>query len=216
MSFRSRPLLPTLLVSSLLVTSLLAGCGGGTGTEAGSSAALTPEVSSETARTEAASEGETAEDGASDAPSFSGDDGADVADASGDARVTVSDIRVGRHDGFDRVVLEVGGEGRPGWDVRYVDEASSQGSGDPVGVAGDAVLQLTLTGAGYPYDTGVEEFPMADRVSAPDTGVVTEVAFDGTYEGTSVAFVGVQTRAPFRVYLLEGPTRLVLEVAHPG
>ena len=56
-----------------------------------------------------------------------------------------------------RRVLEVGGEGRPGWDVRYVDEASSQGSGDPVEVAGGAVLQLTMTGAGYPYETGIEE-----------------------------------------------------------
>jgi hypothetical protein len=128
----------------------------------------------------------------------------------------VSDVRVGRHDGFDRVVLELGGEGTPGWDVRYVDEASSQGSGDPVEVAGDAVLQLTVTGAGYPYDTGVEEFSTSGTVSAPDTEAVTEVAFDGTYEGTTVAFVGVQDRAPFRVYLLEGPTRLVLEVAHAG
>jgi hypothetical protein len=215
-SSRSRAVLPTLLASSLLLTSLLAGCGGDAGTVAASSAALTPEVSSETARTDAASEGDTAEDGSPGAPSFSGDTEADVADASGDARVTVRDIRVGRHDGFDRVVLEVGGEGRPGWDVRYVDEASSQGSGDPVEVAGDAVLQLTVTGAGYPYDTGVEEFPIADTVSASDTVAVTEVAFDGTFEGTSVAFVGLQARAPFRVYLLEGPTRLVLEVAHAG
>ena len=213
---RSRALLPTLLASSLLVTSLLAGCAGDAGTEAGSSSALTPEVSSETARTDAASEGATAGDGASDAPPFPGDAEPDTADASADARVTVSDIRVGRHDGFDRVVLEVGGEGAPGWDVRYVDQASSQGSGDAVEVAGDAVLQVTVTGAGYPYDTGVEEFAIADRVSAPDTEAVTEVAFDGTYEGTSVAFVGTQARAPFRVYLLEGPTRLVLEVAHAG
>lgn len=216
MSFRSRPLLPALLAPSLLVASLLAGCGGDAGTEAGASTPLTPGVSAETARTDAASEADTAEDGATGAPSFSGDTEADVSDASGDARVTVSDIRVGRHDGFDRVVLEVGGEGRPGWDIRYVDEASSQGSGDPVEVAGDAVLQLTVTGAGYPYDTGVEEFPMAETVSAPDTEVVTEVAFDGTYEGTSVVFVGTQARAPFRIYLLEGPTRVVLEVAHAG
>lgn len=216
MSFRSRALLPALLASSLLGTSLLAGCGGDAGTEASSSAAPAPEVSAETARTGAASEGDTAEDGASDASPFPGDAEADTADASADARVTVSDIRVGRHDGFDRVVLEVGGEGTPGWDVRYVDQASSQGSGDAIEVAGNAVLQLTVTGAGYPYDTGVEEFAIADRVSAPDTEAVTEVAFDGTYEGTTVAFVGVQSRAPFRVYLLESPTRLVLEVAHTG
>jgi hypothetical protein len=128
--------------------------------------------------------------------------------------VTVSDIRVGRHEGFDRVVFEVGGTGTPGWDVRYVDEASSQGSGDPVEVDGDAVLQVTLTGAGYPYDTGVDEFS-----GGPVTGdsvVVTEVVWDATFEGTSVAFVGTSGEVPFRVYELTDPTRVVLEVAHPG
>ena len=112
------------------------------------------------------------------------------------------------------MVLEVGGEGTPGWDVRYVDQPSSQGKGDPVEVAGDAVLQVTLTGAGYPYDTGVEEYSAAGPLSVPDTETVTEVVFDATFEGTTVAFVGTKARAPFRVYLLEAPTRVVLEVAH--
>ena len=73
-----------------------------------------------------------------------------------------------------------------------------------------------MTGAGYPYDTGVEEYSATGPLSAPDAGTVTEVAFDSTYEGTTVVFVGTKTRAPFRVYLLEAPTRLVLEVAHAG
>ena len=103
----------------------------------------------------------------------------------------MSDIRVGRHDGFDRVVLEVGGDGdaRAGTSGTWT-SASSQGSGDPVEVAGDAVLQVTLTGAGYPYDTGVEEFSAAGPLSAADTEAVTEVVFDATYEGTTVTFVG--------------------------
>jgi hypothetical protein len=111
-------------------------------------------------------------------------------------------------------VFEVGGTGTPGWDVRYVDVASSQGSGDAVDVAGDAVLQVSLTGAGYPYDTGVEEFSSSGAVSASDTDVVTEVVFDATYEGTTTAFVGTTRKAPFRVYLLESPARVVVEVAH--
>lgn len=215
MSLRSRAVLPALLAGSLLATSLLTGCGDDAASERASSSALTPEVSSEAPSAAAASEGDTAGDGSTDTPSFPGDAEADTAEASAGARVTVSDIRVGRHDGFDRVVLEVGGEGTPGWDVRYVDQASSQGRGDAVEVAGDAVLQVTMTGAGYPYDTGVEEYA-AGRLAAPDTETVTEVVFDATYEGTTVAFVGTTARAPFRVYLLEAPTRLVLEVAHAG
>ena len=199
-----------------MVAALLSGCAGDDATSASSSATLTPVVSAGATESQAASETGTADDGATAAPSFPGDAEPDTAEASADARVTVSDIRVGGHDGFDRVVLEVGGEGTPGWDVRYVDQPSSQGKGDPVEVAGDAVLQLTLTGAGYPYDTGVEEYSAAAPLSAPDTEAVTEIVFDATYEGTTVTFVGTTTRAPFRVYLLEAPTRVVLEVAHAG
>jgi len=127
----------------------------------------------------------------------------------------VDDIRIGRHEGFDRVVFEVDGAGTPGWDVRYTDRASSQGSGDPVDVAGDAVLQVTVTGAGYPYDTGVDEFSSDGPVPGSGTEVVTEVVFGATFEGTTEAFVGTTAETPFRVYLLEGPTRIVVEVADP-
>ncbi|HEX2075436.1 MAG TPA: hypothetical protein VHF92_16750 [Geodermatophilus sp.] len=202
----------------LFAVALLAGCGedAGTGTDTSSSGGSAAGSSAPASESPATDSPATGEDGTSDAPPFPGNAEPDTAEASADALVTVTDIRTGRHEGFDRVVFEVGGTGTPGWDVRYVDQASSQGSGDPVDVAGEAVLQVTLTGAGYPYDTGVEEYAGPDPLPGQGTEVVTEVAFDATFEGTTVAFVGTSTEAPFRVYLLESPTRVVLEVAHPG
>ena len=214
MSPRSRAVAPALLVSSVVASVLLAGCTGDD--DAGSSAPTASETAASSAPPAQPSGEDTADDGAADAPPFPANIDPDTGDASADAMVTVSDIRIGRHDGFDRVVLEVGGEGLPGWDVRYVDEALSQGSGDPVQVAGDAVLQVTVTGVGYPADTGVEEFSGPDPLRAADTEVVDELVFDSTFEGTTVAFVGTTHRRPFRVYLLESPTRVVLEVAHTG
>jgi hypothetical protein len=209
---RTRPrTVAPLLLSLLAAPVVLAGCGGGDAAEQSSSASLTAAES--TAASETFADGATAEDSTTDAPPFPGNAEPDTADPSSDAAVTVSDIRVARQDGFDRVVFEVGGTGTPGWDVRYVDTATSQGSGNPVGVAGDAVLQVTLTGAGYPYATGVEEFSSSGPLSAADTQVVTEVVFDATFEGQAMAFVGTTGRAPFRVYLLEGPTRVVVEIA---
>ena len=151
-----------------------------------------------------------------DAPPFEGDTQPATREASADAQVTVSEIRTGRQDGYDRVVLEMGGTGTPGWDVRYVDQAYSQGTGDPVEVAGEAVLQVTITGAGYPHDTGVEEWAGPDPLPGNGTRTVTEVAWDATFEGTSVAFVGTTGEAPFRVYALEDPTRVVVEVGDLG
>jgi hypothetical protein len=198
---------------------LIAGCGSADDPEpAGSSgtAGSTPTTTS-TAPTSAGGTGggTGTPDGSSDAPPFPADASTDEQSASADARVTVTDIRTGRHDGFDRVVFEVAGEGLPGWRVEYVDRATSQGSGDVIEVAGDAVLQVVVTGAGYPYDTGQEEYSGPDPLPGSGTVVVTEVAFDATFEGTTEAFIGTTARAPFRVYLLEGPARVVVEVAHP-
>ena len=76
--------------------------------------------------------------------------------------------------------------------------------------------QVTLSGVGYPFDTGVEEWAGPDPLPGSGTQVVTEVAWDSTFEGTSVAFVGTTAEVPFRVYALADPTRVVVEVADRG
>jgi hypothetical protein len=214
---RTRPrTVAALLLSLLTAPAVLAGCGSDTAGGQSSAGETRAAETAATASAEGAAAEEAEEEGAAEASSFPANTDPDSADPSADAAVTVSDIRVGRQDGFDRVVLEVGGTGAPGWDVRYVDAASSQGGGEDVDVAGDAVLQVTLTGVGYPYATGVEEFAASGPVSAAGTEAVTEAVYDATFEGTSVAFVGTTAQAPFRVYLLDSPTRVVLEVADPS
>ena len=199
--------------SLLLAAALLAACG--SGDPATSPSASTSEVSPTSSAPAAPTTAEAAETSA-DAPPFEGDTQPATREASADAQVTVSEIRTGRQDGYDRVVLELGGTGTPGWDVRYVDQAYSQGTGDPVEVAGEAVLQVTVTGAAYPFDTGVDEWAGPNPLPGNGTRTVTEVAWDATFEGASVAFVGTTGEAPFRVYALEDPTRVVVEVGDLG
>ncbi|MGY1747595.1 AMIN-like domain-containing (lipo)protein [Blastococcus sp. SYSU D00695] len=201
------------VLSAVLAAVLVSGCAG----EEGASADPTPAAGG-SATTPAADRDATAAPSEDGAPPSAGTPGETTAQAEPEdgARVTVTDIRTGRHDGFDRVVFEVGGEGLPGWDVRYVDVASSQGRGEVVPVAGQAILQVTLSGVAYPYETGVEEFSAAGAVPGAGTRTVTEVVFDSTFEGTTVAFVGTTSRAPFRVSLLQDPTRVVLEVPDPA
>jgi hypothetical protein len=148
-------------------------------------------------------------------PPFVADTRPDTAAASPGAAVTVTDVRAGRQDGFDRVVFEVGGAGLPGWEARYVPVARSDGSGLPVDVAGDAVLQLVLTGVGLPGDTGVEPYAGPDPV--PTGGAaVQEVVLDTVFEGRMVSFLGTSGERPFRVYRLQDPSRVVVEVLHEG
>jgi hypothetical protein len=211
MSNRRGATLPALALAAVL----LAGCGNGSssnGDNGDGTAAPDTTTSSAAPAPDGDANGDTDGDGAPQPP-FPANTEPDLQQASADAFGNITDIRLGRHEGFDRVVFDYEGAGTPGWDVRYVDQAASQGSGNAIDVAGDGTLQVTVTGVGYPPDTGVEEYSGPRRISIGETEIVTEVVFDATFEGTTVSFVGTETETPFRVYLLEGPTRIVLEVA---
>jgi len=164
---------------------------------------------------ESPTDGSTAPaDDATEAPlTFPANTDPDTQDPSADAALTVTDIRIGHHDGYDRVVLELGGTGTPGWRVEYVDQPVDDGSGNVTTVDGDAYLQVMISGSGYPMDTGVEEYTEPNPVRAGDDGEVEEVLLRGVFEGYTQAFVGVDDeRRPFRVFSLEDPTRVVVDV----
>ena len=127
--------------------------------------------------------------------------------------LTVTAVRVARQDGYDRVVFELAGKaaGQAGWRVEYVDDPSSQGSGDPVDVAGEAALSVSITGTGYPMDTGQEE--VGDDPALPaDLQVVEDVVLGAVFEGQYEAFVGTSGEQPFRLFRLSDPERVVLDV----
>lgn len=151
------------------------------------------------------------------APAFHADTAVDTATSSAGARLTVTDVRVGTHDGFDRVVLELGGIGTPGWRVGYADAGVEDPSDRPVDLPGDRVLNIMIEGTAYPFDTDLPEFSTTDRVAGTGTTAVTEVAFLGTFEAQSQAMIGVDgDAAPFRVFLLQDPVRVVVDIQTAG
>ncbi|MEZ5150219.1 hypothetical protein ACFWDA_05160 [Rhodococcus zopfii] len=130
------------------------------------------------------------------------------------SKLTVTDIRTGTHDGFDRVVYELGGTGAPGWRVGYVDRAVQDGSGNEVEVAGGAILQVLIDGSAYPFDSGVDQYSGPQPVLAAPGGSVVEVNGAGVFEGVTQSFIGIDNPGtPFSVYALTGPARLVIDVA---
>ena len=158
----------------------------------------------------------TSSGGDGDAPEpFPADTGTDVADPTG-GPLSVRAVRVARQEGFDRVVFELAGKaaGQAGWRVEYVDSPTQQGSGDPVDVAGEAALSVLITGTGYPMDTGVEEVS-EDPALPPDLTVVEDVVLGAVFEGQYEAHIGTGSRAPFRVFRLGDPERVVVDVRAP-
>jgi hypothetical protein len=131
--------------------------------------------------------------------------------------VSVTDVRVGTHVGFDRVVVEIGGEGEAGWDIRYDDDPRTAGKGEPVEIEGDAVLALTLTNIAMPVEPdipeGVEPWD-EDRVAGPPRGIITEVVNDTVFEGWHTIFVGLEYEAAFIVARFDDPQRVVVDLFH--
>lgn len=136
---------------------------------------------------------------------------ADTSDDRGEGTgfgVTLTGLRLGDHDGYDRVVFELDGDGAAGWHVRYVDEASAQGSGHTVDLAGGAILEVTLDNTLSPADSGVEEYDGPRELAGP--GTVVEVELIGWFEGYTQAFIGVDAERPFRAFALGN--RIVVDV----
>ncbi|MDI2097586.1 hypothetical protein QF206_01205 [Klugiella sp. YN-L-19] len=67
------------------------------------------------------------------------------------ARVT--DVRVGRHDCFDRLVIDLD-RSAPGYEVRYVSAVSEEGSGRMLSLAGSAFLSVVVLAPAYDIETG--------------------------------------------------------------
>ncbi|MEV0538963.1 hypothetical protein [Nocardia salmonicida] len=134
--------------------------------------------------------------------------------ASPDAALTVTDIRLGRQPGFDRVVFALGGTGAPGWQVSYTDQAVQDGSGKTVDVAGRAILEVRILGSAYPFDSVVPPFDGPDPVTDPSTPAITGVYKKLVYEGVTQSFIGLDAdQPPFAVTALADPPRLVVDIA---
>lgn len=122
-------------------------------------------------------------------------------------------VRVGRHSGYDRVVWEFEGTGRPTYRVRYVDEPTADGSGDVVEVRGDAYLEVLITTVSIP-DAGTSRPADASAASLAGTVIAEANAIYGGFEGYGQSFIGVRDRErPFKVFVLTDPTRLVVDIA---
>lgn len=123
-------------------------------------------------------------------------------------------VRTGRHDDFDRLVL-VFSDRVPGYTIGYPDEPLRQcGSGRPVDMAAPALLHLHLEPASAHNQRG--HSTLSERELSPGLPVIRSARLVCDYEGHVEWAVGMERRTPFRVFTLERPARLVVDVRHDG
>ena len=125
---------------------------------------------------------------------------------------TIGLVRVGGHTGYDRVVWQFPGAGRPSFQVHYVDQPIADGSGDVVAVPGDAYLEVMISSVGIPAANAPRP-GNASAASLVGTVIAQARPVYGGFEAVGQSFVGVRDRErPFRVAVLTNPTRLVVDV----
>lgn len=125
------------------------------------------------------------------------------------AQLLVTGVRVGKHDGFTRVVFDLDGQGSPGWFVDYTDSPQQQGSGNPIPFNGTTALNVNIDGTVLPFEVNRTD-PNIGTVDGQ--GAVTHIIPAGTFEGRSQFIVGLDGAHPYSVQVLPNPTRLVIDI----
>lgn len=121
-------------------------------------------------------------------------------------------VRVGKHPGYDRVVWQFPGSGRPSLQVKYVDQPIGDPSGDVVDIRGDAYLEVLVSSVGIP-PANAPRPASASAASLAGTVVADARPVFGGFEAVGQTFVGVRDdERPFRVTLLRNPTRIVVDI----
>lgn len=126
---------------------------------------------------------------------------------------TLRRIRVGTHDGFDRVVFQFQGR-RPSYSVSYTGVATKGGSGQPIPLLGSMALQINMGASTVEFVPG---FPKTFTPVGPQTPrfpTLRHVRYGSEFEAQAVFGAGVRGVTGFRVLELVDPTRLAIDVAH--
>jgi hypothetical protein len=132
---------------------------------------------------------------------------------------TLTGVRTGRHDCYDRLVLDLRGGSSAGFHVSYVDAVYADASGALVPLRGGARLQIVVHASSFDLNGRRTYTPATPKELADVTGYQTfrQVADAGSFEGQTTVGLGVRARLPFRAFVLAGPdggSRLVVDVAH--
>jgi hypothetical protein len=130
-------------------------------------------------------------------------------------RAQIVDVRVGEHDGYDRVVFEFA-EGLPESSLeRATPPFAQDASGLPLEVDGEGFLRLTMRGGTKQQEDGTSSYDGSRDVRPGFTALV-HLIEGGDFEAQSTWYLGLSSEACVRVTTLtdDGPPRLVIDVEH--
>jgi len=133
-------------------------------------------------------------------------------------QATIDDVRAGRHDCYDRLVIDLGTGTRTGYQIRYVPQFTQDFSGEPIPLRGAADLEVIVNARSYDDDYNLTWDPPnhLEAVNVRGFDTFRQVVDSVSAEGQTQIGLGVRARLPFRAFVLTGPgsgSRLVIDVA---
>ncbi|GAA3431040.1 AMIN-like domain-containing (lipo)protein [Kutzneria kofuensis] len=132
--------------------------------------------------------------------------------APSDTAARLTNIRVGAHDTYDRVVLDL--TSLPAYRYELVDQLYYDPSGNPVTIPGTKFVKLVMQGASSFDDNGNPTYTGPRTISTPQLTNVQAVAIIGDFEHVLSVGLGLKHPANVHVFTLTGPNRLVIDVDH--
>ena len=140
----------------------------------------------------------------------------------GEAVAVLAEVRIARHDTFDRVVFEFTGSVVPeatldGPKANDPGVVTGDPSGSPIDVAGAQVLTIAMSPAVATYAASNPPPPLYSGPTSftpADTANVVQVVETGDFESVLSWAIGLRSAATPTVSVVTGPTRVVLDIPH--
>ncbi|MEP7082025.1 MAG: hypothetical protein ABI841_03500 [Chloroflexota bacterium] len=127
--------------------------------------------------------------------------------------VNIVDVRVGSHEGYDRVVFEFN-DGTPEIALeRATPPFVQDGSGEPMDVEGESFLRLIMRGGTKQMEDGTSSYG-GSRDFDPGFPALVDLVEGGDFEAQSTWYLGLSAESCVRVSLLEDEPRLVIDIEH--
>lgn len=121
-------------------------------------------------------------------------------------------VRSAVQDGFERIVIEHAGSGRPGYHVEYTDTPAEPGIGTPVDTGSEAYLEVTLSGTADQHDMPPDMLEHGVIIDDLDTEATDSLVSFAPWEATSTYYLGLDEQRPYAVTMLGSPIRVIIDI----
>ena len=127
------------------------------------------------------------------------------------ARAQITDVRIGTHDGYDRVVFEFAG-GLPEAFLERVEPPFTQDpTGMPMEVEGSSYLRLIMRGGTKQTEDGTSSYDGPTEFD-PGFPALVDLVEGGDFEAQSTWYFGLTEESCVRVLTLDEEPRIVIDI----